>query len=149
MLFSFDVVEDIQQHLDWCCSVKLCLTLCNPMNCSTPGSPVLHYLLEFAQIHVCWVGDANYLILCCPLLLSFLVSRSFPWVGSSYKVCQLCWSSPASKNQTYVLLISSVGFLFSVSLISTLIFIISFLLLALGLVYSFIFFFLLLSEVDD
>ena len=29
-----------------------CLTLCNPMNCSTPGFPVLHYLLEFAQTHV-------------------------------------------------------------------------------------------------
>ena len=28
-----------------CCSVaKLCLTLCDPMNCSTPGFPVLHYL---------------------------------------------------------------------------------------------------------
>ena len=27
-----------------------CLTLCHPMNCSTPGSPVLHYLLEYAQI---------------------------------------------------------------------------------------------------
>ena len=29
-----------------------CLTLCNPMDCSTPGLPVLHYLLEFAQTHV-------------------------------------------------------------------------------------------------
>ena len=28
---------------------KLCPTLCNPMNCSTPGSPVLHYPLEFVQ----------------------------------------------------------------------------------------------------
>ena len=28
------------------------LTLCNPMNCSTPGFPVLHYLPEFAQTHV-------------------------------------------------------------------------------------------------
>ena len=28
------------------------------MNCSTPGFPALHYLLEFAQIHVHWVGDA-------------------------------------------------------------------------------------------
>ena len=28
------------------------------MNCSTPGFPVLHYLPEFAQAHVCWVGDA-------------------------------------------------------------------------------------------
>ena len=43
-----------------CCSVsKLCLTRCDPMgrDCSTPGSPVLHYLLEFAQIHVRWVDN--------------------------------------------------------------------------------------------
>ena len=42
-----------------CCSVaKSCLTLCDPMNCSTPGFPVLHYLQEFAQTHVYWVCDA-------------------------------------------------------------------------------------------
>ena len=36
-----------------CYSVaKLCLTLCDPMDCSMPGFPVLHCLLEFAQIHV-------------------------------------------------------------------------------------------------
>ena len=36
-----------------CCSVaKLYLTLCSPMDCSTPGFPVLHYFPEFAQIHV-------------------------------------------------------------------------------------------------
>ena len=35
-----------------------CLTLCNPMNRSMPGFPVLPYLLEFAQTHVHWVGDA-------------------------------------------------------------------------------------------
>ena len=29
-----------------------CLTLCDPMDCSTPGSLVLHYLLEFTQTHV-------------------------------------------------------------------------------------------------
>ena len=33
-------------------------TLCDPMNCSTPGLPVLHQLLEFTQTHVHWVGDA-------------------------------------------------------------------------------------------
>jgi len=39
-----------------CCSVtKLCLTLCEPMDCSTPGSSVLHSLLELAQIHDNWV----------------------------------------------------------------------------------------------
>ena len=36
-----------------CCFVaKSCPTLCYPMDCSTPGFPVLHYLLEFVQIHV-------------------------------------------------------------------------------------------------
>ena len=42
-----------------CCSVtQSCLILCDPMDCSIPGSSVFHYLLEFAQIHVHWVGDA-------------------------------------------------------------------------------------------
>ena len=41
-----------------CCSVtKLCLTLCDPMNCCLPASSVLHYFPEFAHIHVHWVGD--------------------------------------------------------------------------------------------
>ena len=35
-----------------------CLTLCNPMNRSTPGLPVHHQLLEFTQTHVHWVRDA-------------------------------------------------------------------------------------------
>ena len=34
------------------------LTLCDPMNCSTPGLPVHHQLLEFTQTHVHWVGNA-------------------------------------------------------------------------------------------
>ena len=43
----------------YCCSVtKSCLTLCNPMDYSTPGFPVLHYLLGFAQTRVHWVNDA-------------------------------------------------------------------------------------------
>ena len=37
---------------------QLCLTLWDPMDCSTSGFPVLHYLPEFAQTHVHWVGDA-------------------------------------------------------------------------------------------
>ena len=34
-----------------------CLTLCNPMNRSTPGLPVHHQLSELTQTHVHWVGD--------------------------------------------------------------------------------------------
>ena len=51
----------ISHNLDFycCCSVtKPCLILCNPMDCSTLGFPDLHYLLEFAQTHGHWVGDA-------------------------------------------------------------------------------------------
>ena len=42
-----------------CCSVaKSGLTLCDPMDCSTLGFPVFHYLPELAQTHVHWVSDA-------------------------------------------------------------------------------------------
>ena len=35
-----------------------CLTLCDPMNRSTPGLPVHHHLPEFTQTHIHRVGDA-------------------------------------------------------------------------------------------
>ena len=35
-----------------------CPTICDPMNCSTPGLPVHHQLLEFTQTHVHRVSDA-------------------------------------------------------------------------------------------
>ena len=37
---------------------QLCPTFDNPVDCSTPGFPALRYLLELAQTHVHWVGDA-------------------------------------------------------------------------------------------
>ena len=55
-----------------CCSVtQSCPTLCNPMDCSTPGFPVLHHLPELAQTHVPIESmmPSNHLILCHPLLL--------------------------------------------------------------------------------
>ena len=45
-----------------CCSVtKSCLTLCDPVDYSMPGSLVLHFILEFARIRAHWVGDATQL----------------------------------------------------------------------------------------
>ena len=42
------------------CSVALlCLTVCNPVDCSKPGFSVLHHLLELAQTHVLRDGDAT------------------------------------------------------------------------------------------
>ena len=44
---------------DYCCSVaRLCLTLCDLMDCSTPDFPVLHYVPEFSKTHVHWIDDA-------------------------------------------------------------------------------------------
>ena len=41
------------------CSVTMsCLTLCNPMDCSTPHFPLLHCLLELSETNVHWMGDA-------------------------------------------------------------------------------------------
>ena len=40
------------------CSVtQLCLTVCDPMNCSTPGFPVLHQLPGLAQTYIHWVSN--------------------------------------------------------------------------------------------
>ena len=47
------------ENQEVCCSVaQLCLTLCDPMDCSMPGFLILHHLPELAQTHVHWVGDA-------------------------------------------------------------------------------------------
>ena len=49
---------------------QLCLTICNPMDCSTLALPVHHQLSELTQTHVHRVSEpSNHLILCCPLLL--------------------------------------------------------------------------------
>ena len=77
--------------------------LCDPMNCSTPGFPVLHYLLELAQTRVHWVGDAIQPFhplsspfppafdLSFPASRSFLISQLFasdggPSIGASASV---------------------------------------------------------------
>ena len=73
-MYSLSYVEIVQVSKDNvlftlknCCSVaKLCLALCNPMDCCMPASSVLHCLLEFAQIHVhCGEGNGNPLQYSC------------------------------------------------------------------------------------
>ena len=50
--------------------IQSCLTLCGPMNCSTPGLPVHHQLLELLKlISIESVMPSNHLILSHPLLL--------------------------------------------------------------------------------
>ena len=53
----------------WCSVAKSCLILCNPMDCSMPGFPVLHYLPEFLKLMSIESGMlSNHLITCYPLL---------------------------------------------------------------------------------
>ena len=56
-----------------------CPTLWDPMDCSTPGLPVHHQLLEFTQTHVHWVGDAIQRLILCRPFSSHL--QSFPASG--------------------------------------------------------------------
>ena len=78
-----------------------CPSVCNPKDCSTPGLPVHHHLLEFTQIHVHWVGDA--------IQLSHPLSSLFPpafnlsqhqglfkWINSSHEVAKVLESASAS-----------------------------------------------------
>ena len=71
-----------------------CVWLCNPMDCSTQGFPVLHYLPELAQTHVHWVSDAiqpsHPLSSPSPLALNLFQHQGlFQWVGSSHQVAKV------------------------------------------------------------
>ena len=79
-------------HLRWCCSFpKSCPALCDPMDWSTPGCPVLHCLPEFAQMHVHWchltvstsVACFSFCLQSFPASGSFLMSRLFTSGGQS------------------------------------------------------------------
>jgi len=77
-----------------CCSVaKSCLTLCDRMDCSTPGSPVFHYFPESAHIHVHWVSDAiqpSHPLLPLSLVLNLSQHEDlFQWVSSSHQVTKV------------------------------------------------------------
>ena len=59
-----------KQYLQFSSVAQSCLTLCDPMNHSTPGLPVHHQLQSSLKLTSIWsVMPSSYLILCCPLLL--------------------------------------------------------------------------------
>ena len=72
-----------------CCSVaQLRLTLRDPIDCSTLGFPVLHSLLDFAQLHVHWVSGG--ISLCHPLPPSLLPPSIFPSIRVFSNESALC-----------------------------------------------------------
>ena len=71
-----------------------CPTLCEPMNCSTPGLPLHYQLPESTQIYVHWVGHAIQPShpLSSPSPLAFILSKHqglVKWVSSSHQVAKL------------------------------------------------------------
>ena len=109
ILSSLECIFFLVPSVQFSSVAQSCLTLCGPMNRSTPGLPVHHQLPEFTQTHVCRVGDAihpshplsspsppapN------PLLASesFPMSQLFAWGGQSTGVSALA-SVPPKKSQ--------------------------------------------------
>ena len=85
MWFNIYIIK-YKSYAVWSCQFSLvpqsCPTLCDPMDCSTPGLPVYHQLPEFSQTHVHWVGDAiqpSHPL--CPLLLPSIFIGHLPTQG--------------------------------------------------------------------
>ena len=73
---------------------QLCLTLCNPMDCSTPGFPVHQQLPEFPQSHVHQVSDAiqpsHPLLSPSPPAFNLSQHQSlFKWISSLHQVAKV------------------------------------------------------------
>ena len=85
-----------------CCSVsQSCPTLCDPMDCSTPGFPVFHHLQELVHTHV---GDAIQPShpLSSPSPPTFSLSQHqglFQWVSSSLQVAKALSFSISLSNE--------------------------------------------------
>ena len=80
---------DLWKYLQFSCSVMS--TLCNPMDCSSPGFPVHHQLPELAQTYFHWVGDAiqpsHPLSSSCPPAFNLSQHQGlFQWVSSAHQV---------------------------------------------------------------
>ena len=89
----------IWKHIQFSSVAQSCLTLCDPMNHSTPGLPVHHQLPESTQTHVHRVDDAiqpsHPLSSPSPLALNLSQHQGlFQWVNSSHEVAKVLEFQP-------------------------------------------------------
>ena len=95
------------QSVQFSSVTQSCLTLCDPMDCSTPGLAVHHQLLEFTQTHVHWVGDAiqPFHPLSSPSPPTFNLSqhqRLFKWVSSLHQVAKVLEFKPQHQSFQWI-----------------------------------------------
>ena len=92
--FLLPTPHDIYSSVQFSSVAQSCTTLCDPMNCSTPGLPVHHQLPEFTQTHVHQVSDATQpshpLSSSSPPVPNHSQHQSpFQWVNSSHEVAKV------------------------------------------------------------
>ena len=87
--------------------VQSCPTLCQPMDCSTPGLPVYHQFPKLTQTHVHWVSDAiqpSHPLL-SPSPPAFNLSQYqglFKWVSSSHQVAKVLEFQPQQQSFQWI-----------------------------------------------
>ena len=91
-VFSWRACNENSVWVSFCCCLvtKSCPTLCNPRDCNTSGSSVLHYLLEFAEIDIwCYLSISSS---AAPSPFAYSLSQHqglFQWVGFTYQVAKV------------------------------------------------------------
>ena len=90
-VISLNKILILQKSVQFSSVTQSCPTLCNPMDCSTPGLPVHHQLPELTQtISIELVMPSNHLILCNPLLILPSIFSSIR-VFSNESVLHMRW----------------------------------------------------------
>ena len=86
-------IMKVNEHFQFSSVVQSCPTLCDPMDCSTPGLPVNCQLPEFTQIHVHWVSDtiqpSGPLFSPSPAFNLYQHQGLFKWASSSHQVAKV------------------------------------------------------------
>ena len=93
-MFRLVSSECVVLHFQFSSVTQLCPTLCDPIDCSTPGFPVYHQCLELAQTHIHWVSDTiqppHPLSSPCPPAFNLSQHQGlFQWVSSSHQVAKV------------------------------------------------------------
>ena len=106
-LWLFGKLLNFSEPHCYCCSItaQFCSTLCDPMDCRTPGLPVLHHLPELAQTLVHWVRDgiqpSHPLWSPSPPTFNFSQHQGlFQWVGLCIRWPKYCSFSTSPSNES-------------------------------------------------